>query len=78
MFTTLIGPFIKQRFEYSVYRLLLPFFLIFQARNRVSEMLNKAIIYYRDDIDLQNVIDFGQKEVSLTFVPFDLRKTLHT
>lgn len=28
-------------------------------------MLNKAIIYYRDDIDLQNVIDFGQKEVRM-------------
>ncbi|XP_075886336.1 tetraspanin-33 isoform X1 [Nelusetta ayraudi] len=33
-----------------------------KARNRVTEMLNKAIIYYREDIDLQNLIDFGQKE----------------
>lgn len=33
-------------------------------------MLNKAIIYYRDDIDLQNVIDFGQKEVSMIYIFF--------
>lgn len=41
-------------------------------------MLNKAIIYYREDIDLQNLIDFGQKEVSMTFFLFHLHKTLHT
>lgn len=28
-------------------------------------MINKAIIHYRDDIDLQNLIDFGQGEVSM-------------
>lgn len=26
-------------------------------------MINNAIVHYRDDIDLQNLIDFGQKEV---------------
>lgn len=26
-------------------------------------MINKAIVHYREDIDLQNLIDFGQKEV---------------
>lgn len=26
-------------------------------------MINKAIIHYRDDLDLQNLIDFGQMEV---------------
>lgn len=40
-------------------------------------MLNKAIIYYREDIDLQNLIDFGQKEVSMIFFLFHLHKTLH-
>lgn len=34
-----------------------------KARNKVTEMINKAIIHYREDIDLQNLIDFGQKEV---------------
>jgi hypothetical protein len=29
----------------------------------VSEIINNAIVHYRDDIDLQNLIDFGQKEV---------------
>lgn len=33
-------------------------------------MLNKAIIFYRDDLDLQNVIDFGQKEVSFVLLFF--------
>uniref|UniRef100_A0A3Q4AFC7 Tetraspanin n=1 Tax=Mola mola TaxID=94237 RepID=A0A3Q4AFC7_MOLML len=33
-----------------------------KARNKVTEMINKAIVHYRDDIDLQNLIDFGQKE----------------
>lgn len=33
-----------------------------KARNRVTEMINNAIIHYREDIDLQNLIDFGQKE----------------
>ncbi|XP_028255779.1 tetraspanin-33 [Parambassis ranga] len=33
-----------------------------KARNKVTEMINKAIIHYRDDIDLQNLIDFGQRE----------------
>uniref|UniRef100_A0A8B9ESR4 Tetraspanin 33 n=1 Tax=Anser cygnoides TaxID=8845 RepID=A0A8B9ESR4_ANSCY len=33
------------------------------ARGRVSEVINAAIVHYRDDPDLQNLIDFGQKEV---------------
>ncbi|KAM6962297.1 tetraspanin-33 isoform 2-T2 [Tautogolabrus adspersus] len=33
-----------------------------KARTRVTEIINKAIVHYRDDIDLQNIIDFGQKE----------------
>lgn len=32
---------------------------------KVSEVVNDAIVHYRDDLDLQNLIDFGQKEVSL-------------
>ncbi|XP_031674403.1 tetraspanin-33-like isoform X2 [Oncorhynchus kisutch] len=35
-----------------------------KARNKVSEIINNAIVHYRDDIDLQNLIDFGQKEFS--------------
>uniref|UniRef100_H3A487 Tetraspanin n=1 Tax=Latimeria chalumnae TaxID=7897 RepID=H3A487_LATCH len=33
-----------------------------QARAQVSEILTNAIVHYRDDLDLQNLIDFGQKE----------------
>uniref|UniRef100_A0AAY4CU10 Tetraspanin n=1 Tax=Denticeps clupeoides TaxID=299321 RepID=A0AAY4CU10_9TELE len=33
-----------------------------KARNKVSQLINKAIVHYRQDIDLQNLIDFGQKE----------------
>uniref|UniRef100_UPI0037E745A6 tetraspanin-33 n=1 Tax=Semicossyphus pulcher TaxID=241346 RepID=UPI0037E745A6 len=33
-----------------------------RARNRVTEMISNAIVHYRDDIDLQNLIDYGQKE----------------
>ncbi|XP_029350865.1 tetraspanin-33 isoform X1 [Echeneis naucrates] len=32
------------------------------ARSKVTEMINNAIVHYRDDIDLQNLIDFGQME----------------
>lgn len=39
--------------------------LALQARGKVSEIINNAIVHYRDDLDLQNLIDFGQKEVSL-------------
>lgn len=35
-----------------------------KARNKVTKMINNAIVHYRDDIDLQNLIDFGQKEVN--------------
>ncbi|XP_074171714.1 tetraspanin-33 isoform X3 [Rhinolophus sinicus] len=33
-----------------------------KARGKVSELINNAIVHYRDDLDLQNLIDFGQKE----------------
>lgn len=33
-----------------------------KARGKVTEVINRAIVHYRDDIDLQNLIDFGQKE----------------
>lgn len=29
----------------------------------MSEFISDAIVHYRDDLDLQNLIDFGQKEV---------------
>ncbi|XP_044533835.1 tetraspanin-33 isoform X3 [Gracilinanus agilis] len=33
-----------------------------KTRGKVSEIINNAIVHYRDDLDLQNLIDFGQKE----------------
>ncbi|XP_072309732.1 tetraspanin-33 isoform X2 [Eucyclogobius newberryi] len=33
-----------------------------KARSKVTAMLNKAVTHYRDDLDLQNLIDFGQVE----------------
>lgn len=36
-----------------------------KARTRVTDMINNAIVHYREDIDLQNLIDFGQKEVRI-------------
>ncbi|XP_072233765.1 tetraspanin-33 [Leuresthes tenuis] len=33
-----------------------------KARHKVTEIINDAIVHYRDDIDLQNLIDFGQKD----------------
>nr|XP_057933608.1 tetraspanin-33 [Doryrhamphus excisus] len=35
-----------------------------KARNKVTQMVTNAIVHYRDDIDLQNLIDFGQKQFS--------------
>ncbi|OCT87177.1 tetraspanin-33-like isoform X1 [Xenopus laevis] len=35
-----------------------------KARGKVSEIISNAIEHYRDDLDLQNLIDFGQKEFS--------------
>lgn len=29
----------------------------------MSEIINNAIVHYRDDLDLQNLIDFGQQKV---------------
>ncbi|KAG7256854.1 hypothetical protein CRUP_029769 [Coryphaenoides rupestris] len=34
-----------------------------KARTKVTELINNAIVHYRDDLDLQNLIDFGQKEL---------------
>ncbi|KAG9489803.1 hypothetical protein GDO78_005635 [Eleutherodactylus coqui] len=33
-----------------------------KARGKVSEVIKNAIVHYRDDLDLQNLIDFGQRE----------------
>ncbi|KAM9334478.1 tetraspanin-33 [Symphorus nematophorus] len=41
---------------------ILGFIFADKARNKVTEMINKAIIHYREDLDLQNLIDFGQRE----------------
>ncbi|EMP26347.1 Smoothened like protein [Chelonia mydas] len=35
-----------------------------KARGKVSEIINNAVVHYRDDLDLQNLIDYGQKEFS--------------
>ncbi|XP_063164297.1 tetraspanin-33 [Candoia aspera] len=35
-----------------------------KARGKVSKVVSNAIVHYRDDLDLQNLIDFGQKEFS--------------
>uniref|UniRef100_A0A663M127 Tetraspanin n=1 Tax=Athene cunicularia TaxID=194338 RepID=A0A663M127_ATHCN len=36
----------------------------FVFSDKVSDIVNAAIVHYRDDPDLQNLIDFGQKEFS--------------
>ncbi|XP_061570780.1 tetraspanin-33 [Cololabis saira] len=33
-----------------------------KARHKVTEIIDSSIVHYRDDLDLQNLIDFGQKE----------------
>lgn len=33
-----------------------------KARGKVTDMFDNAIRHYRDDIDLQNLIDYGQKQ----------------
>lgn len=33
-----------------------------KARDKVTKMINNAVVHYREDIDLQNLIDYGQKE----------------
>ncbi|XP_078091913.1 tetraspanin-33 isoform X2 [Mustelus asterias] len=35
-----------------------------KARSKVSEIIDSAIVHYRDDLDLQNLIDYGQKQFS--------------
>lgn len=34
-----------------------------QARGAVGKFVKKAIVHYRDDLDLQNLMDYIQKEV---------------
>ncbi|XP_047245313.1 tetraspanin-33 [Girardinichthys multiradiatus] len=33
-----------------------------KARHKVTEMINNAIVHYRDDADLENLINYGQTE----------------
>ncbi|XP_062851405.1 tetraspanin-33 [Trichomycterus rosablanca] len=33
-----------------------------KVRYKVTDIINNAIVHYRNDLDLQNLIDFGQKE----------------
>ncbi|XP_076015094.1 tetraspanin-33 [Genypterus blacodes] len=33
-----------------------------KARGKVTDVITNAIVHYRDDLDLQNLIDFGQRE----------------
>lgn len=40
-------------------------FFTFKARQKVTEVINDAVVHYRDDVDLQNLIDFGQEEVGV-------------
>ncbi|XP_026089920.1 tetraspanin-33-like [Carassius auratus] len=40
----------------------LGFFFSDKARGKVTDMIDNAIEHYRDDIDLQNFIDYGQKQ----------------
>ncbi|XP_070610605.1 tetraspanin-33 [Erythrolamprus reginae] len=35
-----------------------------KAREKMNDMVSNAIVHYRDDLDLQNLIDFGQTEFS--------------
>ncbi|XP_038145293.1 tetraspanin-33 isoform X3 [Cyprinodon tularosa] len=41
---------------------ILAFIFSDKARHKVTEIINNAIVHYRDDVDLQNLIDYGQKE----------------
>ncbi|XP_067283222.1 tetraspanin-33 isoform X1 [Pseudorasbora parva] len=40
----------------------LGFFFSDKARVKVTEMVDSGIKHYRDDLDLQNLIDYGQKQ----------------
>ncbi|MGH0125662.1 UNVERIFIED_CONTAM: hypothetical protein FKN15_023941 [Acipenser sinensis] len=44
--------------------------LLQTARGKVSEIINNAIIHYRDDLDLQNLIDYGQQELAAGVLGF--------
>ena len=50
--------------------------LFSKARAKVTELINDAVIHYRDDLDLQNLIDYGQREVSHWIALFHHKKTL--
>lgn len=41
------------------------FTALFKARHKVTEIINNAIVHYRDDVDLQNLIDYGQTKVGV-------------
>ena len=50
--------------------------LFSKARAKVTELIHDAVIHYRDDLDLQNLIDYGQREVSHWIALFHHKKTL--
>lgn len=37
-----------------------------QARHKVHAFMNRTIIHYREDLDLQNILDYSQKKVRRT------------
>uniref|UniRef100_A0A3B3W054 Tetraspanin n=1 Tax=Poecilia latipinna TaxID=48699 RepID=A0A3B3W054_9TELE len=49
-------------FMSEIYSFTYLFIFTFKARQKVTEVINDAIVHYRDDADLQNLIDFGQEE----------------
>lgn len=40
--------------------------MFFQVLERTEKLMRKAIVSYREDLDLENVIDFVQKKVNYT------------
>lgn len=38
-----------------------------QTRDAMGKFVKKAIVHYRDDLDLQNLMDYIQKEVGVLF-----------
>ncbi len=38
-----------------------------QTRDPLGKFMKKAIVHYRDDLDLQNLMDYIQKEVRVIF-----------
>lgn len=39
--------------------------MLLQTRDTLGKFVKKAIVHYRDDLDLQNLMDYIQKEVGL-------------